>query len=159
MESPTGIRRHSSDKKVKWNEANLEANDLAKTPRMKIDEPPTPYLPPRSWDDDDDHHHHHQAANPTGSPELTQLPPSAQALSGELTAEALERNMAFVTAAASEKRSRMPRRSNSHDSDGSGPISPTNANATDFALRRKIHYDEGFKLKQALAKGIADSDD
>eukprot|EP00301_Raphidiophrys_heterophryoidea_P018367 c3356_g1_i1.p1 GENE.c3356_g1_i1~~c3356_g1_i1.p1 ORF type:complete len:128 (+),score=43.77 c3356_g1_i1:175-558(+) len=120
---------------------------------MKIDEPPTPYLPPRSWDDDDEHHH--QQPNPTGSPDTTPLPPTAMSISGDLTAEDLERNMGFIAAAASEKRSRMPKRTNSHDSDASsnhsgGPISPKSS--ADFTLRRKLHYDEGFKLKQALAE-------
>jgi hypothetical protein len=40
-------RRNMSHGLVSWDEANLQANEAAKVPRMKIDEPKTPYHRPR----------------------------------------------------------------------------------------------------------------
>eukprot|EP01084_Bolivina_argentea_P306293 529274_1 len=55
-EAKQGDANTKEAKDLKWDEQNLEQNEREKVPRMKIDEPPTPYaeLPPELRDDFDD---------------------------------------------------------------------------------------------------------
>eukprot|EP00808_Paulinella_micropora_P015421 g44221.t1 len=132
-----------TSKQFAWDEANLQQNEDEKVPRMKIDEPKTPYR--SGIEDSDEEEHHHSANGDTSSSTATSSSSSSQqsiSMLEKMSDEALEQ----VT---QQKRTAWDLSSE----EPGGVIQEKDRQRTEaekkaFEAKRKKHYNMGHLLRQ-----------
>lgn len=127
---------------ISWDEENLQKNEDEKVPRMKIDEPKTPFEHDRSFSEDDDEmfSERQQRLGEKGVLSIDGM--------DELARKALARRHDEWESDGAEPDDRPveARRFDAEVVESSDPVADR-ARRDDFALKRKQHYNMGAALR------------